>query len=81
MAGWQKSRFRSKFCNSSKRFEQFSGLGDFQMSMFRNLLKNNSSSYIRLSPSSLDYTPKEETQTLTVESNDKWALQVTYKQK
>lgn len=51
------------------------------MSMFRNLLKNNSSSYIRLSPNSLDYAPKEETQTLAVESNDKWALQVTYKQK
>lgn len=51
------------------------------MSMFRNLLKNNSSSYIRLSPGSLDYTPKEESQTLVVESNDKWALRVTYKQK
>ena len=45
------------------------------MSMFRNLLKSHSSSsYIRLSPSSLDYTPKEEVQTLVVESNDKWAL-------
>ena len=46
------------------------------MSMFRNLLKSNSSSssYIRLSPSSLDYTFKEEVQTLVVESNDKWAL-------
>lgn len=51
------------------------------MSMFRNLLKNNSSSYIRLSPSSLNYTQDEEAQTLTVESNDNWTLQVTYKQK
>ena len=38
-------------------------------------------SFVNISPSSLDYTSKEETQTLTVESNDKWALQVTYKQK
>ena len=52
------------------------------MSMFRNLLKNHSSSsYIRLLPELLDYTPKKETQTLVVESNDKWALRVTYKQK
>jgi hypothetical protein len=79
MARWQKSRFRSKLCNSSKCFEQFSGLGDFQMSMFRNLLKSNSSSYIRLSPSSLDYTPKEEVRTLVVESNDKWTL--TFKER
>lgn len=49
------------------------------MSMFRNLLKSNSSSYIRLSPSSLDYTPKEEVRTLVVESNDKWTL--TFKER
>lgn len=49
--------------------------------MFRNLLKNNSSSYIRLSPSSLKYIPEEETQTLAVESNDDWTLYVTYKEK
>lgn len=49
--------------------------------MFRNLLKNNSSSYIRLSPNSLNYTKDEETQTLTVESNDNWTLHVTYKEK
>ena len=51
------------------------------MSMFRNLLKNNSSSYIRLSPSSLNYTTDEEVQTLTVESNDNWTLHATYKEK
>ena len=45
------------------------------MSMFRNLLKNHSSSsYIRLLPELLNYTPEEETQTLVVESNDKWTL-------
>lgn len=49
------------------------------MSMFRNLLKNNSSSYIRLLPDSLDYIPEGETKTLTVESNDKWTLHATYK--
>lgn len=48
------------------------------MSMFRNLLKNDSSSYIRLLPGSLGYTPEEETKTLTVESNDKWTLYATY---
>lgn len=47
--------------------------------MFRNLLKNHSSSYIRLLPELLDYTSKEETQTLVVESNDKWTL--TFKEK
>ena len=50
------------------------------MSMFRNLLKNNSTSYIRLLPESLNYTQEEEVKTLLVESNDKWTLQVTYKQ-
>lgn len=49
--------------------------------MFRNLLKNNSSSYIRLSPSSLNYNPEEEAQTLAIESNDSWTLYVTYKEK
>lgn len=49
--------------------------------MFRNLLKNNFSSYIRLFPSSLNYTTDEEVQTLTVESNDNWTLHVTYKEK
>lgn len=49
------------------------------MSMFRNLLKNNSAPYIRLSPNSMNYTPGEETQTLVVESNDNWAL--TFKEK
>ena len=48
--------------------------------MFRNLLKNHSSSsYIRLLPELLDYTPKEESQTLIVESNDKWTL--TFKER
>ncbi len=50
------------------------------MSMFRNLLKNNSTSYIRLLPKSLNYTQEEETKPILVESNDKWTLQVTYKQ-
>ena len=49
--------------------------------MFRNLLKNESSSYIRLLPNSLDYISEEEIKTLTVESNDKWTLAVTYKEK
>ena len=46
------------------------------MSMFRNLLKNNSSSssYIRLLPESLNYSADEESQRITVESNDKWTL-------
>lgn len=52
------------------------------MSMFRNLLKNNSTSYIRLLPESLNYnTQGDESKTLLVESNDSWTLQVTYKQK
>ena len=50
------------------------------MSVFRNLLKNDSSSYIRLLPDSLGYASEEETRTLTVESNDKWTLTVTYKE-
>lgn len=50
------------------------------MSMFRNLLKNNSTSYIRLLPESLNYAQEGEAKTLLVESNDKWTLQVTYKQ-
>lgn len=50
------------------------------MSMFRNLLKNGSSSYIRLLPDSLGYTPEEETKTLVIESNDNWTLKATYKQ-
>lgn len=50
------------------------------MSMFRNLLKNNSTSYIRLLPKSLNYTQEKETKLILVESNDKWTLQVTYKQ-
>lgn len=50
------------------------------MSMFRNLLKNDSSSYIRLLPDSLDYTSEEEIKTLTVESNDDWTLYVKYNQ-
>lgn len=51
------------------------------MSIFRNLLKNDSSSYIRILPNSLGYISEEETKTLTVESNDKWTLTVTYKEK
>lgn len=50
------------------------------MSIFRNLLKNDSSSYIRLLPDSLGYTSEGETKTLTVESNDKWTLTATYKE-
>ena len=49
------------------------------MSVFRNLLKNDSSLYIRLLPDSLDYIPEGETKTLTVESNDKWTLHAAYK--
>lgn len=49
--------------------------------MFRNLLKNNPTSYIRLLPESLNYTQEDESKTLLVESNDSWTLQVTYKQK
>lgn len=49
------------------------------MSVFRNLLKNNSSSYIRLLPDSLGYASEEETKPLTVESNDNWTLYATYK--
>lgn len=49
------------------------------MSVFRNLLKNNSSSYIRLLSDSLDYASKEETKTPTVKSNDNWTLYATYK--
>lgn len=50
------------------------------MSIFRNLLKNDSSSYIRLLPDSLGYASEGETKTLTVESNDKWTLTATYKE-
>ena len=50
------------------------------MSMFRNLLKNNFSSYTRLLPDSLDYASEEETETPTVESNDKRTLAATYKE-
>lgn len=49
--------------------------------MFRNLLKSNPASYIRLLPESLNYTQEEESKTLLVESNDSWTLQVTYKQR
>lgn len=50
------------------------------MSMFRNLLKSNSSSsYIRLLPESLSYSTDEESRRITVESNDKWTL--TFKEK
>lgn len=48
------------------------------MSIFRNLLKNDSSSHIRLLPDSLGYASEEETKTLTVESNDKWTLTAIY---
>lgn len=47
--------------------------------MFRNLLKNNSNSYIRLLPESLNYSQDGESQQLTIESNDKWTL--TFKEK
>lgn len=50
------------------------------MSMFRNLLKSESSSYIRLFPDSLDYTFEEDTKELTIESNDNWTLTATYKE-
>ena len=50
------------------------------MSIFRNLLKNNSSSYIRFLQDSLNYASEGETKTLTVESNDTWTLTVTYKE-
>lgn len=46
------------------------------MSMFRNLLKNQSSSYIRLIPETLSYLAEEETKILVVESNDKWSLYI-----
>lgn len=47
--------------------------------MFRNLLKNNSNSYIRLLPESLNYSQDGESQQLIIESNDKWIL--TFKEK
>lgn len=44
------------------------------MSMFRNLLKNNSGPYIRIIPEFLSYSQGGESKQITVESNGKWTF-------
>lgn len=44
------------------------------MSMFRNLLKNNSGPYIRIIPEFLNFSQEGESKQLTVESNGKWTF-------